>query len=49
MLYCFIFLETNPLLNEFISQLRSNSETAAMLEMIKKDSGSSSTDAMDIS
>mgnify|MGYP002803523298 FL=1 len=41
--------KTNPLLNEFIAQLRSNSETAAMLETIKKDSGSSSADAMDMS
>ncbi|CAB4029504.1 cullin-associated NEDD8-dissociated 1, partial, partial [Paramuricea clavata] len=41
--------KTNPLLNEFIAQLRSNSETAAMLEMIKKDSGSSNADAMDVS
>ncbi|XP_046857896.1 cullin-associated NEDD8-dissociated protein 1-like [Xenia sp. Carnegie-2017] len=41
--------KTSPLLNEFISQLRSNSETSAMLEMIKKDSGASSSDAMEIS
>ena len=50
LLYEHVFtLETSPLLNEFISQLRSNSETFAMLEMIKKDSGASSSDAMEIS
>ena len=43
------FTETNPLLTEFIAQLRSNNETAAMLEVIKKDSGSNNAEAMDVS
>jgi len=41
--------DTNPILSEFISQIRSNADTNAMFESVQRDPSATTLDSMDTS